>query len=267
MTLNFPLRGLAVFVAALAFSSTVSAQNAAMVNNKPISSSKVEALVKQLVAEGQKDGPELRGFVKDQLIGREVLTQEAERRGIARRGDVQQQLDLARQQILIQALFREELKAKPISDADVKAEYEKAVAGAAGGGGKEYRARHILIDTAKEDLAKQIIDQIKKGAKFDDLAKKESKDPGSAANGGDLNWANPSGFVKPFADAMAKLKKGEMTDTPVKSDFGWHIIRVDDIRDVTPPPMDQVKPQIMQELERQRVRKFQEDLRAKAKIQ
>ncbi len=239
------------------------AQNAAVVNNKPISSAKVDTFVKQLIAEGQKDGPELRKFVIEQLINREILTQEAERRGISRRTEVQQQLDLARQQILIQSLFRDHMKSKPITDAEIKGEYDKAKGAA---GGKEFQARHILVPTDKEDLAKQLIEQIKKGAKFEDLAKKESKDPGSAANGGDLGWANPAGLVKPFSDAMAKLKKGEMTDTPVKTEYGWHIIKLEDVRDVQAPPLEQVKPQIVQELERQRVRSFQESLRAKASI-
>jgi peptidyl-prolyl cis-trans isomerase C len=227
-----------------ACSGAALAQNAAVVNNKPISSTKVDTFVKQLIAEGQKDGPELRKFVVDQLINREILTQEADRLGIGRRPDVQQQLDLARQQIMIQSLFRDHMKAKPITDAEIKAEYDKAKGGA---GGKEYQARHILVPLDKEDLAKQLIDQLKKGAKFEDLAKKESKDPGSAANGGDLGWANPAGLVKPFADAMANLKKGEMTETPVKTEYGWHIIKLNDVRDVQPPPLDQVKPQIVQE--------------------
>jgi peptidyl-prolyl cis-trans isomerase C len=246
----------------ITFAGAVHAQNAAVVNNKPISSAKVDTFVKQLIAEGQKDGPELRKFVVDQLINREILTQEADRLGIGR-AEVQQQLELARQQIMIQSLFRDHMKSKPITDAEIKAEYDKAKGAA---GGKEYQARHILVPLDKEELAKQLIDQIKKGAKFEDLAKKESKDPGSAANGGDLGWANPAGLVKPFADAMANLKKGEMTESPVKTEYGWHIIKLNDVRDIQPPPLDQVKPQIVQELERQRVRSFQEALRAKATI-
>jgi len=112
-----------------------------------------------------------------------------------------------------------------------------------------------------------LIDQIKKGAKFEELAKKSSKDPGSGANGGDLDWANAGSYVKEFSDAMVKLPKGQMTDTPVKSQFGWHIIRVDDTREAELPKFEEVKPQIVQQLQQQKIAKFQEDLRAKAKIQ
>jgi peptidyl-prolyl cis-trans isomerase C len=241
----------------------VQAQNAAIVNNKPITTAKVDAFVKQMVSEGQKDGPELRKFVVEQLINREVLTQAAEQKGIARRGDVQTQLELARQQILIQALFRDYVKSKPITDAEIKAEYAK-MGGAPGE--KEFKARHILVPADKEDLAKQLIEQLKKGAKFEDLAKKESKDPGSAANGGDLGWANPAGLVPPFSEAMKKLKKGDITDNPVKTEFGWHVIKLEDVRDMQAPPLEQVKPQIAQELERGRIRKLQEELKAKAVI-
>jgi peptidyl-prolyl cis-trans isomerase C len=157
-----------------------------------------------------------------------------------------------------------------VSDADVKAEYDRAVAEAKaqGGDGKEFRARHILVE--KEDEAKKLIADLKKGGKFDDLAKKHSKDPGSGAKGGDLDWASASSYVKEFSEAMAGLKKGQMTQTPVKSQFGYHIIRLDDERVAKAPelpPLDQVKPQITQQLQQQRLAKFQEELRAKAKIE
>ena len=118
-----------------------------------------------------------------------------------------------------------------------------------------------------EDQAKAIVAQINKGGKFEEIAKKESKDPGSGARGGDLDWANPSSYVAEFTEALVKLKKGEMTATPVKSQFGWHIIRLDDVRDAQLPKLDEVKPQIAQQLQQQKLAKFQEDLRAKAKVQ
>ena len=133
-----------------------------------------------------------------------------------------------------------------------------------GAGDKEYRARHILVESEAE--AKAIIEQLKKGGKFEELAQK-SKDPGSAQNGGDLDWNGPDTFVKPFSEAMVRLEKGKYTETPVKSDFGWHVIRLDDVRDVKPPPLEQVGPQIKQELERRRIQKLQTDLKAKARIQ
>ncbi len=135
-------------------------------------------------------------------------------------------------------------------------------------GGKEYKARHILVE--KEADAKAIIAQLKKGAKFEDLAKKQSKDPGSAANGGDLGWANPAGYVPEFADAMKKLAKGDVTPEPVKTQFGYHVIRVDDIRDAKapePPKFEDIKPQLVQQMEQQKLAKYQEELRAKAKVE
>jgi peptidyl-prolyl cis-trans isomerase C len=169
---------------------------------------------------------------------------------------------LARQGILIRELFSEYQKANPVTDADIKAEYDKF---AAANSGKEYRARHILVE--KEDQAKSLIAQLKKGAKFEDLAKKNSKDPGSGANGGDLDWAPAGNYVKEFSDAMVALSKGKVTDAPVKSQFGFHVIRLDDVRDAQLPKFDDVKPQISQQLQQAKMAKYQEDLRAKAKIE
>jgi peptidyl-prolyl cis-trans isomerase C len=241
--------------------SAVMAQNAAVVNNKPISSKKVDEFVAALAAQGRPDSPELRAAVREELIARELFVQEAERRGLLRNAEVQRQVDTARQEILIRAMIRDYLKTSPITDADLKAEYDKVTKAQSD---KEYRARHILVE--KEETAKQIIADLKKGTKFEELAK-QSKDTGSAANGGDLDWNVPGTFVKPFAEAMAKLKKGEFTETPVQSQFGWHVIRLDDTREAKPPPMDQVKPQIQQELERRKIQELQKDLRSKAKIQ
>ncbi|MBU6270411.1 MAG: peptidylprolyl isomerase [Betaproteobacteria bacterium] len=248
--------------AALALSLTAAwAQNAAIVNNKPIPKQKVDEFVAALAAQGRPDSPELRAAVREELIAREIFAQEAERRGLLRNTEVQRQLDTSRQEILIRAVIRDHFKTNPITDADIKAEYDKAIKGQAD---KEYRARHILVE--KEDAAKQIIADLKKGAKFEDLVK-QSKDTGSAANGGDLDWNVPSTFVKPFADAMSKLEKGKFTETPVQTQFGWHVIRLDDVREAKAPPLEQVKPQIQQELERRRIQELQKDLRAKAKIQ
>jgi peptidyl-prolyl cis-trans isomerase C len=237
------------------------AQNAAVVNNKPIPTAKVDEFVKALTAQGRPDTPELRAAVRDELIARELFVQEAERKGLARDAEVKQQIDNARQQILIQALIRDYVKNNPVKEEDIKAEYDKMVKQSAQ---KEYKARHILVD--KEETAKQIIEQLKKGGKFEDLAK-QSKDTGSAANGGDLDWNAPGTFVKPFSDAMIKLEKGKYTETPVQTQFGWHVIRLDDVRDAKPPSLDQVRPQIVQDLERKKIQQLQQELRAKAKIQ
>jgi peptidyl-prolyl cis-trans isomerase C len=237
------------------------AQNAAIVNGKAIPSARVDEFVAALTQQGRPDTPELRTAVRDELIAREIFMQEAEKKGLARQTDVQRQLESARQDILIRALIRDQLKTNPVTDADIKAEYDKL---AKASGGKEYKARHILVDGEAD--AKAIVEQLKKGTAFEELAKK-SKDTGSASRGGDLDWASPDSYVKPFSDAMVKLEKGKMTEVPVKSDFGWHVIRLDDIRDVQPPPLEQVKPQIQQELERRRIQSMQADMRAKAKVQ
>lgn len=238
------------------------AQNAAIVNGKAVPKARMDALAQQLAAAGRPVTPEMQGQLREEIVAREVFMQEAQKQGLDATEDYRNQLELARQAILIRALFENYRKTNPVSDADVKAEYDKFVAA---NGGKEYKARHILVET--EDQAKKILADLKKGAKFEDIAKKQSKDPGSGANGGDLDWANPANFVPEFSEAMIKLNKGETTPAPIKTQFGWHIIRVDDIRQAQLPKMEDIKPQITQQLQQQRLQKYQEDLRAKAKIE
>jgi peptidyl-prolyl cis-trans isomerase C len=252
---------LAALVVSLGASPAVQAQNAAIVNGKAIPSARVDEFVKTLTAQGRPDSPDLRKAVRDELIAREIFSQEAEKKGLTRNAEVQRQLEAARQDILIRALIRDELKRHPVTDADVKAKYDELAKSAAG---KEYKARHILVETDAE--ARAIIEQLKKGTAFEELAKK-SKDPGSAARGGDLDWAAADGYVAPFAEALQKLQKAQLTEVPVKSEFGYHVIRVDDIRTQQPPPLEQVKPQILQELERQKIMTMQQELRARAKVQ
>ncbi|NLD67860.1 MAG: peptidylprolyl isomerase [Limnobacter sp.] len=241
--------------------SAVLAQNAAVVNNKPIPTAKVDEFVSALVAQGRPDTPELRAAVREELIARELFVQEAERKGLTRNSDVQRQLEAVRQDILIRGLIRDYLNEHPVTDAEVAAEYKRLEEGATD---KEYRARHILVDS--EDEAKAIVAELDKGTAFEELAKK-SKDTGSAQQGGDLDWNTPDTFVKEFSDAMVALEKGKYTATPVKSQFGWHVIRLDDVRQAKAPPLEAVQPQIRQELERNRVQQLQQELRAKAKIQ
>jgi peptidyl-prolyl cis-trans isomerase C len=254
------IRIVAFVLAALA-SGAVFAQNIAVVNNRPIPKAREDAWVKQLQQQGQQDTPELRKMIKEELIRREVFLQEAQKRGLAEKPEVKFQLDVQRQNTLIQALMRDELQKNPITDAQIQAEYEKQKQAA---GSKEYRARHILVE--KEDEAKSIIAELKKGAKFEELAKK-SKDQGSANNGGDLDWAGPDAYVKPFSEAMVKLEKGKFTETPVQTQFGWHVIRLDDVRDTQFPPLAQVQGQIREALQQQRVQAFVEGLRKSAKVQ
>jgi peptidyl-prolyl cis-trans isomerase C len=221
----------------------------------------LEFIVKQRAAQGQPDSDQARRAILDNLITQEVVAQEADRRGFGKGSDVRAQLDLMRQQVLVQALIQDHLKAHPVKDEDLHAEYEKLKASR---GDKEYKARHILVD--KDTEANEIIAQLKKGAKFEDLAK-QSKDPGSKDKGGDLDWNPPSTFVKPFADALVKLEKGKYTETPVQTQFGWHVIQLDDVRAQAFPPYDSVKQQLQGRLQEQEVHKYVTELRSKAKIQ
>lgn len=258
MTLQ-PARLLMILLAAAAFPAM--AQNLAVVNGKPVPSSRADALIKQLSTQGQQDSPQLRNMVKEELINREILIQEADKRGLSNSPDVKNQVEIARQSIVIRALVADYLKKNPVSDAEVQAEYDKFKSQA---GDKEYRARHILVE--KEEDAKGIIAKLKGGAKFEDLAK-QSKDPGSAANGGDLDWASPASFVKPFSDAMTGLQKGQITEAPVKTQFGFHVIKLEDVRAAKIPAMEEVKPQIAESLQQKKLQAFQQQLREKAKIQ
>ncbi len=237
------------------------AQNVAVVNGKAIPTSRVDAMVKQMVQQGEKDAPEMRSMIKDELINREVLAQEADRQGVANRPEIKNQIDIARQSIVIRALAQEFLTKNPVTEEEMKAEYDKFKATQSG---KEYRARHILVE--KEDEAKAIIGKLKGGAKFEELAK-GSKDPGSANQGGDLGWAPQDAFVKPFSDAMVGLKAGEITQTPVQTQFGYHVIKLEEVRDAQLPAFDEVKGQIAESLQQRKLQDFQQGLKKKAKIQ
>ncbi len=253
-------------LAAVAIATTLSlpvmAQNLAVVNGKPVPTSRLNALTQQMEASGRPVDDATRQQLKEEVIVREIFAQEARRQGIAASQNYRNQVELATQTILIRELFADYQRKNPVTDAEIKAEYDKFVASNAG---KEFRARHILVES--EEAAKALIEQIQKGASFEELAKKESKDPGSGANGGDLDWANASSFVPEFSNAMTQLGKGEMTTAPVKSQFGWHIIRVDDVREAELPALDSVKPQIAQKLMQDKMMGFQEQLRSKAKVQ
>lgn len=238
------------------------AQNVAIVNGKPVPTARLTVLEQQIAASGRPVDDNVRAQLKEEVVLREVFMQEAQKRGIAATEEYKNQMELARQTIMIRALFTDYQKKNPVTDADVKAEYDKFVAA---NGGKEYRARHILVE--KEDEAKAIIASLKKGGKFEEIAKKQSKDPGSGANGGDLDWAAAASYVPEFSEAMVKLEKGQLTQEPVKTQFGWHIIRVDDVRTAELPKLDDIKPQIEQQMQQQKLAEFQKTLREKAKIQ
>jgi peptidyl-prolyl cis-trans isomerase C len=238
------------------------AQNVATVNGKPIPAAKVDQVVKQVVAQGKAtDSPQLRDAIKKDLIGREVLIQEADKQGVGTRPDVKNAIDNARQSIIINAMLADYIKKNPVKDADITAEYNKFKAQV---GDKEYHARHILVAT--EDEAKAIIAKLKGGAKFEDLAK-QSKDPGSASKGGDLDWASPANFVPEFSKAMTSLQKGAITETPVKTDYGYHVIKLEDVRAAKIPPLDEVKQQVAESIQQRKLATFREELMKKAKIQ
>ena len=256
--------GALALAALLAAPLAVQAQNVAVVNGKAVPKARVDALLKQVnaqaAAQGQQLPPDLDQRARDKVVLDEIFTQEAEKRGLAGTAEYKAQMEQARASVLIQALFSDYAKKNPGSDAEIQAEYDKFKGQASG---TEYRARHILVE--KEEDAKALIAQIKGGAKFEDVAKKNSKDPGSAENGGDLDFAKPDAYVPEFSTAMTKLKKGEMTQEPVKSQFGYHIIKLEDTREAQFPPLDAVTPQIKQRLEQQKLAKFRDDVRDKSK--
>jgi peptidyl-prolyl cis-trans isomerase C len=267
---------LAASVAALmagALALPALAQNVAIINGKPVPTARLDALEAQIEAQAERAGqpvpPGLRDQLKDEVITREIFMQEAARRGIDATPDFRAKLELMRQSLVISELFTDFQKHNPVTDEAARAEYDRVIGGQTPpAGAKEYKARHILVE--KEDEAKAVIAQLKKGAKFEELAKKQSKDPGSGAQGGDLGWSDPASYVPEFAEALTRLDKGQTTDEPVKSQFGYHVIHVDDVRDAKapePPSFDDVKAQIKQQMEQQKLVEFQQGLREKAKIE
>jgi peptidyl-prolyl cis-trans isomerase C len=229
------------------------------VNGVSIPQSLIDMRVKAATAQGQPDTPQLRDAVRDELINIQVLAQAANKSGLSKKSEVVQQIDLSKLTILASAYIQDYIKKHPISDDTLKQEYEKINKAR---GTKEYKVSHILVKT--EDEAKAVEDQLK-NKKFEDVAMDKSQDPGSSVKGGDLGWAVPSNFVKPFADAMVALNKGQVS-APVKSQFGWHIIRMEDTRDLKVPSFDEVKPQLTQHMQQQLVQQVISEQRSKATI-
>lgn len=231
------------------------------VNGVSVSQNIADAFMAEQKAKGAPDSAELRNAVREELIRRELLVQEAKKAGIDKKPDVAAQAEAAKQAVLIRSYVQQYVQKNPIKDEQLKAEYDKIKAQV---GGTEYKASHILVK--EESEAQTVIDNLKKGAKFDELAK-QSIDPGSKDSGGDLGWAAPSNYVKPFADALAKLAKGKYTETPVKSEFGYHVIMLDDTRPTTFPPFEEVKPRLLQQAQTQQITTMVDGLRAKAKVE
>ena len=233
----------------------------ATVNGVAVPKSRIDAVVRAQETQGQKDTPELRAVIRDRLITLEVVAQEANRKGLAKTADTVSQLELARLNILAQAYRTDYFKNHPIGEDALKAEFEKIKVGM---GDKEYKTRHVLVE--KESEAKDIIEKLKKGEKFEELAK-ASKDPGSKDRGGDLDWNVPGGFVKPFSDTMVALAKGKYTEAPVQTQFGWHVIMLEDTRPAKYPDFNEVKPGLQQRMQEALFDKAISELRAKAKVE
>lgn len=262
MKLVRTLQLLLIVVAGAVTANVAQAADGMKVNGVTIPQSRLDLIVKNATAQGQADTPELRKKIKDVMVDHEILAQEAAKKGLDKTLEVATQIEMQRQNLLIDAFLQDYVKAHPISDDAMKKEYEQVKAQS---GSKEYKARHILVDT--EDEAKQIIAQLKKGGNFEKIAAAKSKDAGSKAQGGNLDWSVPNRYVPPFAQALAKLKKGQLTDPPVQTQFGWHVIRLDDERAAKFPSFEEAKPAIQQQLQQQTVTKLIADLRAKAKVE
>jgi peptidyl-prolyl cis-trans isomerase C len=234
----------------------------ATVNGVTVPQSRMNLMMQRQGQRGMPDNDQTRALVREELINREVIAQEAQRTGVGKRPEVQTQIDFARQEILVNAYITDWVRKNPLSDAEVQKEYERVKSQA---GDKEYRARHILVET--EDEAKTLIAELKKGGKFEDLATKNSKDTGSAQRGGDLDWAVPGTYDPLFSEAMVKLEKGKYTEQPVRTRFGYHIIRLDDVRATSFPALAEARPRIQQTLMQGRLEELVKSLRSKAKIQ
>jgi len=243
--------------------TTAHAAPVAKVNGVAIPNSRLELVMKGLSAQGQKDTPETRKAVRDDLIKQEVLSQEAVRKGLDKTPDVATQMKITRQSVLIRALQSDFIANNKPTDKEVRKEYEAVTA--ASMGDQEYNPRHILVSTEEE--AKDVIRSLKKGAKFEQLAKDKSTDDGSKNKGGELGWSSARSYAQPFAEALVKLKKGEITQQPVKTSFGWHVIRLDGIRPLKIPPYEEVKGKVLQRVLQRKFAAYLEELRGKAKIE
>jgi peptidyl-prolyl cis-trans isomerase C len=251
-----------LLVGTLLSASAMAAGNAFVtVNGVAISQSMANVFIAAQKAQGAPDSAELKSAVREELIRRELLLQQAKKLGLDKNAEVTAQAEAQRQSLVINAYVQDYVKKNPISDAQLKTQYDTIKAQL---GSNEYKARHILV-TGEED-AKAIIANLKKGAKFEELAK-QSIDPGSKDNGGDLGWASAGNFVKPFSDALTSLTKGKYTETPVKSEFGYHVILLEDTRPLSVPSFEEIKPRLQQQAQSQQIGQMVEGLRAKAKVE
>lgn len=236
---------------------------AATVNGIAISKSRVDMVVQQGRSAGQPDTPEARKGIIEKLAMQTLAAEEAIRKGLDKSPEVMAQIDLIRQSVLANAYVEDLIKSSTASDDMLKAEYEKIKAALTG---SEYKARHILVGTEAE--AKDIIAKLQKDASsFEKLAMEKSDDTGSKAKGGELGWFDLNGIVPEFGTAVSKLEKGTITQEPVKTQFGYHVILLEDSRPIEAPPFEEIKPQLAQQLQQQTLQKQMDDLKTKAKIE
>jgi len=256
---------ISVGVAAALISAPTFAQNAVIVNGKAIPKAQLDKLVQK---SGQPDNPQVRDQAREMLVTKELILQEADKRGVIQKESVREQLEQSRVGILVAAVFEDYVEKEGATEAELKAAYESVKAQYTG---KEYHVEHILVE--KEADAKAIIAQLKAGSNFEEIAKAKSKDPGSAPSGGDLGWVTEKSLVPEFSKAMVQLKPGQVTDKPVKSQFGWHVIKMVDSRDMKAPSFDELKAQLKQMIasdqnwQKAKFSEMMQKLRAKAKIQ
>ncbi|MBS0394402.1 MAG: peptidylprolyl isomerase, partial [Proteobacteria bacterium] len=235
----------------------------ATINGQPISAEAFAVFTEaQLNKKPEDVAPEQRKKLLESMEDLYAVAQEAEKQNVASDPDVAARIELGRLNTLASAAIQKFIKDKQATEADLKAEYDRQIGQMPKA---EYHASHILVK--EEAQAKDVIAQLGKGAKFDALAKKLSADPGSASKGGDLGWFTPEKMVPPFSAAVAKLSKGEYTKEPVQTQFGWHVIRLEDSRPITPPPFEQVKDRLGGLVQQHQAREYIEGLRKVAKIE
>lgn len=248
-------------VAAAPAAKKVTVPPFAVVNGVTIPKTLADTFLKEQLAQGIPNTPELHKMVREELIRREVVAQAARAKGLDKTPDIAAQIELSKQALLIRAYVQDFLRSNPTTDETVRAEYEKSRGELTE---KEFKSRHILVET--EDEAKAIIAKLNAGEKIETLSS-QSKDTGSKDSGGDLGWSVGSAYVKPFADSLVTLEKGKHTTTPVKSEFGYHVILLEDTRTSEPPPFEHVKGQMSQHIQQKKIEKLIADLQAKAKVQ
>jgi peptidyl-prolyl cis-trans isomerase C len=233
----------------------------AIVNGKPISRQMLEVYAK-LQRTAKPGTPADKSTLIQNLVSLQLLTDDAIKKGLDKDPMVISQLDFQRLNILASADLRQLLTSHKFTDEELKKEYDRLVAAQPR---KEYKASHILTKTKAE--AEDVIKELDKGKSFPELAKEKSIDPSAKQNSGDLGWFPPQQMVKPFSEAIEKMKKGTYTKTPVQSEFGWHVIKLEDERDVQAPPFEQVKPQVEQILQGKMVSDYVTKLKAQAKVE